>query len=528
MGKIIVVQNQLILPPSAKPQSVTWGTVMVKQDNGGSPLIHVHRGEESVDRELVVWVPDKVLKKLVPDGAVVVLRSETFADGERRFSPIGKGDRSLGPFLPFYAYAFVCGMAIRCKATKTKMTKHFRHTYRAMWFLFQRALKMRQHICRRFTSTKDLVVARSGRRSKDANETHILPWQFDKITKKMGYPQSVAALLELGRKAARKAGISRPNSSQKIHYGLAKLAHLNLKSLKPEEVVRVLKSVLFDIDPRVEPIPSETRAQVVERILTAIHAHLDNTSAVFDDWFWGKHNSFIKQIAKQVKSPGGKLDPEVVEQVLLELGWEAYEYVGQCVFAWARDMQKAMPDPLTADEKRAFELLYFPQPEFGGIPLILLAEKLQFVDTILDEIINHPGDEHPIQVLYQLLQFYAVLISNRREADVRIKDATKATRKWLKKESGQTSGGEAVSEVKDPTDSQDRCVGHEAALALYNRVAKAKEITCECSKPDWDVEPEAMEDSPAFRLTFVCNQCEKTQTVEISVDELQKLQSQLK
>ena len=196
-----------------------------------------------------------------------------------------------------------------------------------MFFLFQRAQKMRQHIRRVFRRKRDLIVAMSGWRSEDANEKHVLPWQFNSTTQKKGYPQSVDALMRLGAEAARKAKISHSSASQKIHYALAEVAKLDPKPLKPDDAVRVLRSVLFDLDTDWKPLAPETREIVEERVLTAIWPHLGDETAVFNDWFWGRHNSFIKQIAQQKKSRGGELDPQDVEWYLLQRGWDGYEYV---------------------------------------------------------------------------------------------------------------------------------------------------------------------------------------------------------
>ena len=328
-------------------------------------------------------------------------------EGERRFSPIGTGNRSSDPFRPFYTFAFACGLAILIKAKH--MTAQQRHDYRAMFFLFQRAQRMRQHIRREFNSRRDLFVAKSGRKSKDTSETHILPWQFSATTRSMGYPQSVAALMELGAESARKAGIPSPNDGQCIHYGLAEVARLEPQHLEPDVAVRVLRAVLFDIDANQKPIAPELWPIIEERVLTAIWPHLGDNTEVFNDWFWGRHNSFIKQVAKQKKTPGGELEPEIVEQYLLQRGWDGYEYVGHCVNAWAYDMLKAMPEPLSESERRAFESLYLCRPEFGGIPLILLAEKLQFVDTVLRDIVDHPGEQKPIE---RLVSTAAVVLEN--------------------------------------------------------------------------------------------------------------------
>ena len=503
------------------PRQAAWGRVEIKEDPGHEPLVYYNRSQADVTSKLCIWWPGKALQrqKQLLDSFAVALRCATTADGERRFSPIGRGDRSVDPFLFFYARAFACGLAILCKSHK--MTKRQRTSYRAMFFLFQRAQKMRQHIRRVFKSKKDLIIARSGHDIKDESERHVLPWEFNVTTKMAGYPQSVAELLERGSEAARKAGISRPNAEQKIHYGMADVARIDRMPLGSDGAARFIKSVLFDIDTNWEPLAPEIMAIVEDRVFSAIWPHLDADTVMFNDWFWGRHNSFIKQIAQQKKGPGGELDPEVVERYLLQKGWEAYEYVGHCVRAWANEMLEAMPEPLTKSELNAFAGLYFCLSEFGGIPLILLAEKLQFVAPVLEDIINNPGKERPVQVFYRLLQFYSTMVSNRRKADVGIKKAAKKARKWLQKEAGQEASIDVVPNKWKPSAKRDDRVDDRDQLeAYYARVAKVKGLTCNCRKPKWDVQLEEVEDTHDFRLTFTCAKCETTQSVTILAAEL--------
>ena len=524
MAKHKPTRRRLSRSPSSAQRSPTWGQVEIREDSDHKPLIHIHRREQVASTHLCVWCPDGALKENVPEGAVVILRCEHALDGERRFSPIGTGTRGSDPFWPFYAYAFSCGLAILCKVKQAEMTKEHRRSYRLMWFLFQRAQKMRQHIRRAFNFKKDLIIRRTGRRSKDITEMHVLPWTFDKSTKKMGYPQSVDELLARGQEAARQAGVSRPNASAKIRYGLAEVARLKQKPLPADKVALLLKTVLFDVDPMRTPVSPDLREIVIERILTAIEPHLGQESIVFDDWFWGRHNSFIKQIAKQKKSPRGELDPEIVEQVLLELGWDAF------VHAWAYDMMKAMPDALSDSERHAFEMLYLPRQEFGNIPLILLAEKLQFADPVLEDIINNPEEDQPVQALYRLLQFYSAMVSNRREADIRIKKVAEQSRKRLRKETGQEHSldSESAPPPAASSDEQDEIEGRDVLQAVYQEVATIKHVTCECVRPKWSVKPEAIEDSADFQLTFCCKKCHVTKVEVLSIEELRRIQERLK
>ncbi len=513
-------------PSSSK--SSAWGRVEIKEDPGNEPLVRFNRALEGVTSQIYIWQPNKSLQrsKQVLDSFYVGLRCEVAPKGERRFSPIGRGDRSLDPFLFFYARAFACGLALICKTSK--MTKRERQSYRAMYFLFQRAQKMRQHIRRVFNSRQDLIVAKSGRKSKDTSETHILPWEFNSVTRVAGYPQSVAELLERGAEAARKAGVRSPSASQRIHYGLAEAARIDPKPLNPEVALRVIKSVLFDIDVNAEPLPPEIAAIVEERVLTTIWPHLDDETAVFNDWFWGRHNTFVKQVAQQKKRPGGELEPEIVEQYLLEKGWEAYEYVGHCVRAWAHDFLEAIPEPLTRSERSAFALLYFCLPKFGKVPLVLLAEKLHFVSPLLEEIVSQPSSDRPVQVLYRLLQFYTSMVPARRRADVAIKNTVGEIHKWLEKKPGQTRSADTGPELMEKATTDSRLEDCDQVKAIYTRVATAKNITCDCSEPDWDAIPEELEETHEFRIKFCCRKCGEKREAVLPVKELKDIESRLK
>jgi hypothetical protein len=126
------------------------------------------------------------------------------------------------------------------------------------------------------------------------------------------------------------------------------------------------------------------------------------------------------------------------------------------------------------------------------------------------------------------------MIRKRRKADVSIKEAAKATRKWLNKESGQTIRGEKVSTVKDSADAQDQLERHELSGAICELIAKAKKITCKCPEPSWGVKnvedvklEDADEDTHELQLTLSCKKCKTMRSVIMSVGELKRLHSRL-
>jgi hypothetical protein len=51
----------------------------------------------------------------------------------------------------------------------------------------------------------------------------------------------------------------------------------------------------------------------------------------------------------------------------------------------------ALADPLSPEERRIFDQMHLTQPHFGGLPLILLDQRLDFVKSVIWEIVDKPG-----------------------------------------------------------------------------------------------------------------------------------------
>ncbi|QDT63587.1 hypothetical protein [Calycomorphotria hydatis] len=135
----------------------------------------------------------------------------------------------------------------------------------------------------------------------------------------------------------------------------------------------------------------------------------------FDNWFSGPKNSFIKQIAKK-KCEFGPCSLDEVRSVLLDLGWRSYSYVSGMLHMQFRAFQNSIPDKLSDKESELYELLYLPHQVFCGHPLLLLKERVPFLQTALTE--NSAGLEMNLAgVIHTLLIYYIEMVEARRGVD---------------------------------------------------------------------------------------------------------------
>ena len=221
-----------------------------------------------------------------------------------------------------------------------------------MWFLIQRAQKLQQFVRRGFRSVKDLKIVQSAREIR--GEDHILPWTIDDNTAAIGYPQSIDALLFIGAQESTRIGNNKPSVADKIHNGLAATAGLeSYQTLSKEESARLLQHVLFDVGDVPEELNAELKKQIEGHILDAFRPYTDSDTdtSVFNDWFWGRHNTFIKQVARKLTNYEDKLSQEMVRHVLLKRGWEAYGYISQCVHMLMRDVDYGLAERLSLEER---------------------------------------------------------------------------------------------------------------------------------------------------------------------------------
>jgi hypothetical protein len=364
------------------------------------------------------WRPPERLARFLPEDFSVPLDCYTGSDGLRRIVP-------RCSFEELIDLGAVGGLAVLhgVRGSNPEVDQ----SYRAMLLIHQRVRGrsycgtrgMREHLTREFSYSRDLYICGSGRLSED--ERDVLPDDLGLNAAGEGHRLTVSQLTGLGRRAAEDAGHRNPTNEQAIGFGLYEAAKRNPLEVESERVSPLIEMALFDID-HSEDAPSEELIGIVtERLLEAIHRHLEDRQEAFDGWFTGPGNSLVKQISQQANRPGGRLPRGDVRQALLHLGWRAYRHVGQCVHALMRTIKNSIPVSLSDQERRLYGHMHESQPYYGNLPLALLAERSRSLRRAILAIWEEPDEPVHVHVLHRLCWYYADMVRRRREADRRSK-----------------------------------------------------------------------------------------------------------
>jgi hypothetical protein len=412
-------------------------------------------GPLTARRRKYTWRPPETLQAQLPPGFELPLQCVVDPEGLRRFYP-------WSSFEGFLALAWAGGLAILCH--RYQLDAPQRQSYRAMPFLFLRARRRAEFFRRQFDDPQDLSVAKSGR--TDPTERDILPEDVGLDALGNGQRWDRGELIRRGGEAARAAGYDRPTTAQCIHYGLVEAARRNPLPIAEDRVPLLIRSALFKIDPADEPEAGLVEV-VTERLLAAVDPHLDDETAAFEKWFLGSNNRLAHQLAKQKRSRGGELAEDDVRDVLLHLGWRAYQYAAQCIHAQMRFFRNALPDPLSEREACWFEHMHQPQPYLGNLPLVLLLQRFRFLRAPLWELWEGLPDLRPVPVLHRLLFYYADMVARRREADRRIKNGRPAP--LIETPAGPSPQGDLFQDI---------------AAA----VREIRHIDCHCPRREWHAE----------------------------------------
>jgi hypothetical protein len=158
-----------------------------------------------------------------------------------------------------------------------------------------------------------------------------------------------------------------------------------------------VRLAFFDLGPVVNKPAEAVKPPVTERLLSAIEKHADDDDETFAHWFFEGRDNLIHEIAKQ-KKRGGPVPREVVRQVFLDLVLETYVYLANCIMRLMIAFLEALSSPLNDAERARFEAIFFMQPHFGRLPLILFQDRFEFLKEAIMDIIANPGDSKPVGV----------------------------------------------------------------------------------------------------------------------------------
>jgi len=365
-------------------------------------------------RQPGVWRPPPRIEPCLPDDFKVPLHCDRGSDGARRIIFACSAEELID-------LAGLGGLAVIHDIKGFDRQRDY--SYRLMQLIHQRVRGranrgtrgMREHLTRQFAHSSDLVVRPGGRQAED--EGDVLPDDLGSPASRDARRWSRATLAREGDQAARAAGYARPSPEQVIRFGFLEAARRDPLEVSREQVEALVRLSLYDMGAGTERPSEREIAIVLERLLKAFKAHLDDDQTRFDSWFSGPGNTLIKQLAKQKKARGGALATAVVRGALLELGWRSYRYVGDCVHCLTRTIGNAMPEPLTEEERACFARMHERQACYGNLPLVLLAERIRFLQPAIEAIWAAADEPRHVQVLHRMLWQYADMVQKRRAAD---------------------------------------------------------------------------------------------------------------
>ncbi len=354
-----------------------------------------------------------------------------------------------------------------------------------------------------------------------------------------GEPWSVEQPLDQGRKEALARGVGRASGTDCVRYRLLRAARRDPLWLSQDEVWQLVRMALYHplgVPPRPHATEEERRAReqtagrAIDRVLAAMEPHMADDTQGFHEWFWGRNNSLVKQVAQQRRAPGGELDRDVVRRALLDQGWQAYQYVASCLRVTLGLFRRLPPAPLTRGENRLFERVHLRQPYFGDLPPLMLAERFPLLYPILEEVWTAPDNREAVAVMHRLPNYYEEMAPDRRAADRLGKERGAGT---VSKgqvavnvplaspagEDSETRHGADVSEGQLPARSRE---GASALADLAEGVRADRGIACACPFPQWVLRSN---DQGAVKasVTLHCDGCHVEDTFEIGLARLREL-----
>jgi hypothetical protein len=264
---------------------------------------------------------------------------------------------------------------------------------------------------------------------------------------------------------------------------------------------------LFALGPSTRKLRSQHLKYVAAQVKESLQDHLGDTTEEFDRWIEDPKSNLIHRIAKRADC---RLNRQEVREALLELGWRSFHLLGRCVDAQMRTFRDAIPGTLGRAEEEAFRQLYLSHPSLGGLPLLLLQDRLDFLNEALSGMLIRPRDRQAIAMVHTMLYYYSVLAGNRRAAD---RDYKRRARHRAR--SGRVSRDETS---RDEAATSQETLHCDSFGDIARRLATAKGFDCEFGDAEWQARLVSVDDD---RIVFyiICPERDFDETLYVSREE---------
>ena len=220
---------------------------------------------------------------------------------------------------------------------------------------------------------------------------------------------------EEARAAAHTAGIEQPTKQQLFSQGLTAAAKLNpLYLSSADKIEPIVRMALFALPESSNSVTTEQLQYVAKQVRSSLRDHLVDSDEDFRKWIDDPKSDLVRRITRRSDC---SMTREQVRRVLLELGWYALKMLGQCIDIQMRAFRDALSEPLTEREDIYFSQLFFANPAFGGLPLLLLSDRYDELSAAIVNVWNSPGSRDAVAVLHRTMVYFAEFMGQRREAD---------------------------------------------------------------------------------------------------------------
>lgn len=286
-----------------------------------------------------------------------------------------------------------------------------------------------------------------------------------------------ARFMSEGRQAAIDVGITDPTPKEIRRYGLINAARSNPIEISDEESRSITRLTLFAIGETTEKLSMEQLRYVADHVQRSMMYHIDDSDEDFEKWIVDPSGELAHAISKRRDC---ELSRTQVRQALLELGWLAMQMLSKCADTQMRAFRDALLKPLNETENFFYSQLFLANPAFGGLTLLLLNERFDFLKDVILGIWNNPGDPGSIAVARTLMHYYAVLINGQR-----------MTGRLHKRQAlGKIGNGPTPCEQQREVESvcYDKRDLHDQFRKAARLLTEAQGIDCPFGEHDWHAE----------------------------------------
>jgi hypothetical protein len=296
-----------------------------------------------------------------------------------------------------------------------------------------------------------------------------------------------------------------------IRFGLsevAKMHPINVRELRLEEALRIVRLGLYDLGPATQSIPQEVQDEVLERFFDSLEKHLDLSTEEFNNWFFENLDNIVKQVAQRKRSIGS-VDRTIIRQIILERVFDCYRLMADAVEFQMREFANVLPIPLNAEERGMFESLYYRQPWLGNLSMSLIADRSEQFGPLGAELMSDPTSPHLQGAMLRFLSIHGDMVRNKRHSDAEYKRRQRSDFQEM-----------LTSDFSDGTRSES-C----KFQTIASEQRELRNAKCPCnSRCEWWAD-EFDRDERTQTLSWIdrCGKCGHEEPVSIGYEEMQRL-----